>query len=305
MKKGVLCIEILTFISLNKEKREALFCFLNDISDEPPFNNFNTMIKDFSGHLFNYGKEYFTVWENDQLKATLGLITIDIETRGEAFITSIFAYKDGDKYIFNLLEKVKETVNKTDAKFIRLGVSKGREYLIPTIIKLGFEKSYDMVTLKFEDMNALSKIEENSNFEYRNLTKENTEIFRTVHNKAFIASPNGGMMRIDEAKEIASYNKNTDWSGICYFKKNPVAIYQSDVKEDTVWIENIGVLPKYQGIGIGKLLLKKAVNIAQREKYNNIKLYVVTSNEIAYKAYLKYGFKFYEQRAAWFSMKIN
>ncbi len=298
-------MRIVPFISLCKEEIEELFDFINEISEEASFNNFNTMVKDFSGHTFNYGKEYFTIWENNELKATMGLITIDIETKREAFITSIFAYDESDKYIFKLFEKAKEIVNKTNAKFIRLGISKGREYLIPAMIKLGFEKSYDIVTLKFEDIEALKKIEENSNFEYRNLTKENTEIFRTVHNRAFISSPNGGTMTEDEAKEIASYNKNTDWSGICYFKKNPVAMYQCNSKEDTIWIETIGVLPKYQGIGIGKLILRRAVKIALREKYDSIKLYVVTSNEVAYKTYLKYGFEFYEQRAAWFSMKTK
>ena len=60
---------------------------------------------------------------------------------------------------------------------------------------------------------------------------------------------------------------------------------------DEGYITNIAVLPEYQGLGIGKALMKKLDDLAKLENLSFISLEVRTTNQKAISLYEKFGYK--------------
>ncbi len=57
------------------------------------------------------------------------------------------------------------------------------------------------------------------------------------------------------------------------------------------YIANVAVSPDYQGKGVGKALLKKAISVCEEEGVNSICLEVRRSNQTAISLYKKFGFE--------------
>jgi mycothiol synthase len=60
--------------------------------------------------------------------------------------------------------------------------------------------------------------------------------------------------------------------------------------EQVMNIGPLAILPAYQGKGLGRQLLRTAINFAQKHKYNKVMLCVNADNEQAKELYLKEGF---------------
>jgi len=56
------------------------------------------------------------------------------------------------------------------------------------------------------------------------------------------------------------------------------------------WIPNIAVLPEYQGRGIGKALMERALNYLREQGMEMAKIETLEQNEIAKRFYPKIGF---------------
>ena len=65
--------------------------------------------------------------------------------------------------------------------------------------------------------------------------------------------------------------------------------------EKKFFVSSLYVLPKYQGMGIGKKLLAKAYSIAKEKTYNKVWLGVMKQNEKSLEWYKKIGFVFTEE----------
>ncbi len=61
------------------------------------------------------------------------------------------------------------------------------------------------------------------------------------------------------------------------------------------YLSSLYILPNYQGLGIGKLLLEKAGEIARLKNYDRIWLGVMKDNTKAYEWYINKGFNFVEE----------
>lgn len=75
---------------------------------------------------------------------------------------------------------------------------------------------------------------------------------------------------------------------------NPVGIIRgADDNYEGESVMNIGplaILPEYQGKGLGRQLLRAALNFAQRKKYKKVALSVNIDNERAKELYFREGF---------------
>lgn len=64
-----------------------------------------------------------------------------------------------------------------------------------------------------------------------------------------------------------------------------------DFNKSSCFVDFVGILPVFQGRGIGKLLLKKAEEFARYKKFHILSLNVIGKNKGAIKLYQKLGFK--------------
>lgn len=69
------------------------------------------------------------------------------------------------------------------------------------------------------------------------------------------------------------------------------ALLETDIREDSLWIENIAVAPALHGQGIGQSLLDFAQGIATKAKRNHITLCTNAKMTRNIGIYQKYGFK--------------
>ena len=68
-----------------------------------------------------------------------------------------------------------------------------------------------------------------------------------------------------------------------------IAFYCNDLENKTAYVTFIAVVSEYRGKKIASLLLEKASNLSLQKGMQKIK--IETNNDIAYKCYLKNGFK--------------
>jgi len=90
------------------------------------------------------------------------------------------------------------------------------------------------------------------------------------------------------------------FSFICYVGAEPAGLincfdgFSSFSCKPLINIHDIVVLDEFRGLGISQLLLAAVENIAKEKGCCKITLEVLEGNDIAKKAYLKYGFAGYE-----------
>ena len=70
-----------------------------------------------------------------------------------------------------------------------------------------------------------------------------------------------------------------------------VGIVCSYFEKDSAYITNVSVDPKYYRLGIGKTLLKRAIDFSKNKQIKTIELEVDSKNLSAINLYIKYGFK--------------
>lgn len=69
-----------------------------------------------------------------------------------------------------------------------------------------------------------------------------------------------------------------------------VCFYNNDALTKIGYISVVGVLPGFQGKGIAKQLLKKAIELCERSGMETVTLYTHSTNTVAVKMYQSLGF---------------
>jgi len=88
-------------------------------------------------------------------------------------------------------------------------------------------------------------------------------------------------------------------------KKKPCGIYELSLDGKIGWIDTIGIVPEYQKRGLGKDLVEKCIQRLWENSINEIKLLVITSNEVAVKMYEQSGFEKEVVFSYWFEKNIH
>lgn len=112
---------------------------------------------------------------------------------------------------------------------------------------------------------------------------------------------------LDEVWEIEAKSFTTPWSKDSLYKEineNKLAYYFVAKESGQIigyfgmWhiineghITNVAVSPEWRGLGVGSLIMDKAIAVAKALEMNEITLEVRTSNRVAQKLYMKKGFR--------------
>ncbi len=285
------------FSELPENQRKEIYRLIESFDYKNNYGSFEEMVRFYGGVVFDYGNSFFSLWEDNKLIGTLGVISKDAEVRGEIFLVSInIKEKDIDK-LGLLLSKAFDYCSGIKARF-KLGVMHDRHYMIPAVEKSGFKETYRNLVMRYQG--GAAALQEETEKCFKTLCPENIKDYQKVENAAFLQAPNGGMIEDEELQDLLDEYRGTDMAGVFYEDGRPAGTYTLKVKDNTGWIESIGVFSGFQRRGIGRRLLFKSVKILQDADVENIKLSVFNINTRAVELYLKSGFQVESEHSIWF-----
>lgn len=298
-------MEIKPFKNLDNEEMRKLYDF---ILDTRTFNHFRSraeMCGAYGGTVFDSGNSHFSLWDQGDPIGALGAISKDASKRNEIFLVGVHCREDQKDKLALLLDRAFDyCAAYKDARYI-LGISRWRAFLEPVVLRNGFTAVYRLLILDYQGQGLQPAPRPGVRFEA--LSRENKRDFQAVHNEAFLRSPNGAMMEDEELDEIlAEHADQPGLAGVCYQGEEAAGIYLLKVKDHTGWIEAIGVHPRHQGKGIGKMLLERSVGLLQSQAPTApIRLTVMSSNTNAVRLYLNNGFALEKVESAWYERVHN
>lgn len=309
-------MEIKQFKVIFTSQRKELYNFIKS-TDLTYKKTYIEMIKIYESDTFNEGNSVFILFDKGQIKGSVAVITKEISIKGEAYITDIYVQKENilknDAYfniqlkILNtkiflrtLIEKAVNYCEICNAKNVKVGIRESEAHLIPHIEAIEFTHIYDVVIMKY-NRDESKVFKSNKEMELKPLSILNSHEYMNIQNEAFKNSPNGAIIDEVEVKDyIVQYANNEDLIGICSDQKKACGIYELSIDGNIGWIDTIGIMPIYQNKGLGSALIVKCIKKLYDKNSDEIKLLVITSNDIAVTMYKESGFEEEKVFSYWF-----
>ncbi len=314
MQNGVKNMGIISFDKLKKDNYKEVYEFIKErgsafISSLEAMENF------YLGEAFEGGTNLFLAFQGNVIVGTMGVITKEVPIKKEAFITEIYLREEfsdnsfksfGKASIDSLLERCIIICEKCKASKITLGFKNRLKFLEPYILSRGFNKAHEAIIMKYKKTYEDVERENTNELNLIPLEESTLEEFVEVHNQAFKDTTNGANLSLAEAQELLlQYNEYRELIGIVKKAENTIGIYMLAMVDKVGWIDNIGILEKYRGKGYGKALMNKSISKLLSYNPMDIKLLVMSSNNIAYSFYMDYGFMIDEIFSLWYEKLQN
>ena len=288
--------KIKTFSALTEKEVSALYEFCNSQQIEDFYSDLNEMKKYYSSNVLNKGENHFSLWVNDDIKACGGYVDLMAKEKNEIYITQAFSAEDNKKYWELLYSNLLSSMSKRheqavlDKVYIKLGLRGKSSLIYSWSIDENFIEDFDMLKLKYV-LSKASTFEDAQNLVYHeNLSLETWEIFRDIHDKAFVPIPNGGRLDSDSYEGYMTTVDDTTSNLIYYYNNVPIGISIFAKDDSEIFLDALAVNPEFHSKGYGKLILKYLSSNLKTQGYKSIKLIVANNNAPAYNLYLKYGF---------------
>ena len=295
-------MEIKRFKLISTWQRKELYNFIKSM-DLTYNKTYIEMIKIYESDTFEEGNNIFILFDEGQIKGSIGVITKEISIKGEAYITDIYV-ENVEITICFLIKKAVEYCDICSGSSIKIGIRACETHLIPYINKLGFSHIYDAVVMRFTKGKDMI-LDVKNEIKLIALSTLNSREYMNIQNEAFKNSPNGETVdEVDVKDYIVQYANNEDLIGLCFTQKKSFGIFELSIVQNIGWIDIIGIKPIYQNKGFGKGLLVKCIKKLYKKNLNIIKLLVITSNNIALNMYKKIGFEEEKVFSYWFEKKI-
>lgn len=291
-------MQIYSFNELSEEQKRNIYQLINSFEGNSSFESYEEMSDFFNGVVFDYGKSHFSLWEDDKLQGTLGVIAKEAAARGEIFITGINISEQNTGIFEPLLLKAFDYCSGIEPARFRLGIMPDRHYLIPIAVKCGFKEADRNLIMKY--LGGPISLKDEKDRSFKTLSPECIKDYQRVESAAFLQAPNGGAVEDDELEDLLNEYQGSNLAGVFYDNGLPSGTYTLRIKEDAGWIESIGVAPEAQGRGIGRLLLHKSIEVLQGKGVPEIKLSVFKANTRAVELYLKSGFTVEREHSIWY-----
>jgi ribosomal protein S18 acetylase RimI-like enzyme len=303
--KGDELMEIKQFKVISTAQRKELYNFIKS-TDLTYSKTYIEMIKKYESDIFNDGNGIFVLFNNGKIKGSIAVITKEISIKGEAYVTDIYIENENAEITLGYsMERVVEYCNLFRTESIKIGIRESETHLIQYINKLEFSHIYDAVIMRYIiDKNTALK--GNKEMELLPLSILNSHEYVNIQNEAFKNSPNGCTVDEAEVKDyIIKYANDDDLIGICFAQKKPCGIYELSIDENIGWIDTLGIQPIYQKKGLGSALISKCIEKLFDKNLDEIKLLVITSNEVAMNMYKENGFEEEKIFSYWFEKKFR
>lgn len=309
------------FIELEREERQELFSFVSTFGANAYCRSLPEMEKDFLGEVFNGGRNCITVWEsNGTAVGTLGVITKEAAKRGEVFLTAMHVAPERVDVLPLLLAEAgrialaENGVN--PGAILRLGVRGEQGHLCDGAIRSGFAPAYRMLELRRDAKRpdadqglvaaagaaaAGTVTVDGAAMSFVPLAPGKLNDFVDVHNAAFSDTPNGGSISLTEAEEMLKESAEPDFIQLGYVDEKPALVLMLSLESETGWVLGLGVVPRFQGNGLGKVALRHAIAILEKRGVAEVRLTVAETNTRALNLYQRHGFVLDKVRSTWFT----
>ena len=281
---------IKNYKALNEIEKDFLFEFIEDQPDNYVIDSMEKMEGLFTSIAFRDGvyvaiDEDVDNSEENNVIGVIATVTKEIETRGEAFITSFYSEHEMAR---ELLDVAELHIMEQQPETILLSLKESMLEEEATVLTKGYIKDYRHLEMTYEGE------EQSSDLKLVELNEALLSTFIEINNTAFIDSPNGAIYDMDDAKEVLlSDNKNY----IVYDGTTPIGHLELDGEGG---IETISVHKDSQGKGYGKKILAKAIEIYDQQMVSDIYLTVMDNNERAFKLYESSGFVITNVLSHWY-----
>ncbi len=292
--------KIKAFSNLTDEEIYTLYKFCHSYQPDDFYSNLNDMKEYYSSSSLNRGKNQFSLWINDDIKASGGYVDLMAEEKKEIYITQAFASKENIFYWELIYAHIIDSIRNKLGSYIlnsvslKLGIRGQSNSVYDWGLNSNFIDDFDMLKMKY-DLSKVPNFHNSNNLVcHESLSSENWKIFRDIHDKAFVPIPNGGRLNADTYEEYLTANshfnhfKNVNL--LFYHNNLPIGVSILDKEGSDIFIDALAVNPEFHSQGYGMLILKYLSNYLKNIGYKNLKLIVANNNTPAYNLYLKYGF---------------
>lgn len=243
---------------------------------------------------------YIVIDENDKIIATASLILNDYNRRARKGRFRIFYSEIDSTDIYNaLLEKILPHTEGLD--MIYVFISTVNEKHIYHIKNINFNV-YRYSLLLIRDVTEWLDYNLSKEYNIKPFKVGDEEIWCNIRNLGFQNLLGSETPITPEAVSDMMNNSEENIEGgslILYHEDEPVGIVRGTKNEiDGKPVMDIGplaIIPEYQGKGLGRCMLRAAINFAKSKNYDLVDLCVNSENENAKKLYIQEGFKQFEE----------
>lgn len=290
-------IALRPFPTLSPAEQLHVFDFVR--SFEPTrFATFEALHADYTSAAFDHGRQHYALWDNGRLRGTIALVTLEVATKGEAYLISAYV-REGDRDAFDTLIAHALAACPTPRPLtFKLGIPPLAPWMAEYAAALGYEE-YDAALVLTLDDRADLPLDEALSWEPLNAA--NREAFQAIWNATLATAPNGGSLTEADVDELLSAKT---CAGVFLRGGEPIAMAQLAVRDGIGWIEAIGILPAHQGRGLGRPLVAACVAQLRAQGASAIRLLVMRSNEPAFHLYRKLGFGRDEVKGLWWRRTV-
>lgn len=309
-------LEIRPFTALNETEQQALFDFVSRAGATAP--NLEAMRHSMTGVWYDGGRNLLTLWTApDRPVGTIGVITKDAQARAEVFLTYLCVdpTRAADA-LPQLLQAAyglaRPAAGVAPDVVVRLGVSPMQEYLIPDLEREGFRFAYSILEmvlagqpgLKPGARQGLSPLPPGPTagaVRFEPVTLATVDDYVAIHNAAFLGSPNGALTDSAAVAEELAAADFLDQYQLGYMDGLPAVTLAFTVKGSVGNLDLLAVAPGFQGRGLGRAGLGRALEALAARGVSEVRLQVVEINTPAVTLYMDRGFVVERTQSRWFS----
>jgi ribosomal protein S18 acetylase RimI-like enzyme len=288
----VVIIRISSFAALTYQERRRYFECISIGGLPAAFADEAEMERYLLGPAFERGSTYLTLWDGEALDGAMGVVVREIAVRGEVFLTLLYSFApDTDAVVAQLLQEAYAVVGRSGGAayqvVVKIGVGAQASHLRAPLERAGCTVAYrilDMVRSLDGGLPARPALR------FEPLTAGNLMDYLHVHNAAFLGSPNGAQLVPAELEEMRREARSRQFLQVGYAGAVPAAILEVDVRGDVGQIQTVGVAPAFQGRGLGRAAVARALQVVADAGAWDAHLQVVEVNTPAVKLYAACGF---------------
>lgn len=294
-------MQIALFSNLAPQRSQRFFDAIRAKGLPPSFADLGALEQYLGGQVFERGNSYLTLWHGEALAGSMGVVVREIETKGEVFLTLIYHFtQELDLVLGRLLQEAYRLMvqaGATGQTVVKIGVSASEPVLGEALERSGFRRAYRILNMVRPLGQEFGQREE---LRFEPLTAVNQMAFLSVHNAAFLDSPNGGQLEPAELEQMRLAARSPQYLQVGYAGAEAVAILEVDLRGEVGQIQTIGVAPGFQGRGLGKATVAHALQVLAQVGAREAHLQVVEVNEPAVALYRSCGFAVDRVVSTWY-----
>lgn len=317
-----------TYHDLNPFQKKDLLEFLTSFENPLLPTTVADMDRMYGGHAYTDGQTHWSIWREEKPVAVLGAVTEARAEKGEVYLTGICVRKEHFDLLDQLLTHALREGNAWAPCILKLGAGAFVPGLPEWAESKGFSPVYRLLEMEWFGTSGSQLADEDTHIEgnsslrweplseanaslhWEPLSEANAEMFRTACNAAFLHSPNGGVLDQEGVADLIRSNANHPLlMQLGYVERTPAVTLQLELRSglDGVMgvIDGLAVKPGFQGRGLGRAGLLRAIGTLRTAGADRITLTVMDSNLPAVNLYQKASFRTTRVLSSWFSRSLE